>query len=112
MPHRCQHHDRGNQCAFYLSDDDPADRCPLHQERASLLVGVRRLLGGGRPRVISAPTCLYLEPSDRRFRGTLRPGELVRVLATAATGWMQVEVLSAAALPAHARGWVKCCALR
>ena len=112
MPHRCQHHDHGNQCVFYLSEDDPSDCCPLHRERAPLLGGLRRLLGGRRPRVISAPTCLYLEPSDRRFRGPLRPGELVRVLATPVAGWIQVEVLSAASLPAHACGWVKHCALR
>jgi hypothetical protein len=112
MPHRCQHYDRGNQCVFYLSEDDPSDRCPLHRERTPLLTGLRQLLIGGRRRVISKPTCLYLEPSDRRFRGTLRPGELVRVLAAPAPDWMQVEVLSAAGLPTHARGWIKRCALR
>ncbi|MBC8078380.1 MAG: hypothetical protein H7Y32_20040, partial [Chloroflexales bacterium] len=97
MPHRCQHHTHGNQCTFYLSENDPSDRCPLHRERAPLLMCLRRLLGvWGRRRVIAMPTCLYLEPSDRRFRGTLRPGELVRVLAAPAAGWMQVEVLSAA----------------
>ena len=111
MPHRCQHYDHDNQCIFYLSEDDPSERCPLHRERAPLLAGLRQLLIGRR-RVIAKPTCLYLEPSDRRFRGALRPGELVRVLAAPASNWMQVEVLSAAGLPTHVRGWVKRCALR
>ena len=114
MPHRCTHIDTdGRQCTFYLTDTNL--NCPLHSP-PSLVARLRslldRMINWGRPRTIIQDTELFLDPQERLSRGTLRPGEAIRVLATNKDEWLQVEVVRASHVPLLARGWVRRCAVR
>ena len=116
VPHRCQHIDAdGLQCTFYLNDGDLSYRCPLHSPRFRLLANLTLFthsLPWSKRRTIVCTTQLYLDPQARFWRGTLHSGSAIRLLAAPRYGWVQIEVVYAERLPAHARGWVEQSAVR